>query len=399
MRSCNWFLVGLLFISAGPPALRGETKSSGKQTGIHRPVTSREIEELKRQIAEETRSSVEAIFEYHAETGDLNNRLDLLRYGGRLNLKRGSGPVFYLSGARTSYMTLDNFLNEWGTSIAAGVKGKPTDQFAFQLEAGATRFRTDTTTVNALGSIELKPTDRSSFYVTASRSNVEESLLSAVGIRPAVGPFAGTLVGQVMDNRIIAGGRFPLPARFDVFAEGGAGTREGSNVDSNFYKRAGGGLGCNIIAAGEEEPVSLFRASYALDYFGFDEDRLGFGGASLLTRRETPISLSQLGSDGISPTPTRTQPGVGGYFSPQRFLSNVFRVELSGRPGPGLEYRVSGFIGSQNFTGSSTHQAAGFSGDVVFRLTHRVSIPVTYLVDNFGPFTQHSLFGRLVFRF
>lgn len=30
-----------------------------------------------------------------------------------------------------------------------------------------------------------------------------------------------------------------------------------------------------------EEAIHLLRVSYALDYFGFDEDRLGYGGVSL----------------------------------------------------------------------------------------------------------------------
>ena len=211
------------------------------------------------------------------------------------------------------------------------------------------------------------------------------------------GPFAGQLVGRVMDNRFGAGGRLRLPARLELFVEGGAGTREGSNVDSNFFKRAGGGIGFNIVAGMEEEPVSLLRASYALDYFGFDENRLGFGGASLLT--QTGNRISRLGADGISPAPTDAQPGVGGYFSPQRFISNVVRVEMQGRPGPALEYRLSAFIGSQSFTGSDSRQAAGFSGSLILRLTARFAVPVTYWVDNFGPFSQQTLSARLVVRF
>jgi len=387
----------LLFLAFGSPALPGESKQTNVKTGANRPVTSQEIEQLKRQIYEETSSSVEAIFDYHAETGDLNNRLDFLRYGARLNWKLAPATVVYFTGTRTSYMTLDDVLNEWGTSFTAGVRGRPSDRFAFRLEGGATRFSTDTSTIHARGSFDFKPSGTSDLYLTASRSNVEESLLSAAGIRPVAGPFAGELVGRVMDNRVGAGGRLRLPARLDFFVEGGAGTREGSNVDSNFFKRAGGGVGFNIVAGMEEEPVSLLRASYALDYFGFDENRLGFGGASLLTRRGNRIS--QLGADGISPAPTDTQPGVGGYFSPQRFISNVVRVEMQGRPGPALEYRLSAFIGSQSFTGSDPRQAAGFSGSLILRLTARFTVPVTYWIDNFGPFSQQTLSARLVVRF
>src|SRR5262245_45771398 len=47
------------------------------------PVRQQEIDRLKRQIDEDVRSSVEAIGDYHTESGDLNNRLDFFRYGGR----------------------------------------------------------------------------------------------------------------------------------------------------------------------------------------------------------------------------------------------------------------------------------------------------------------------------
>lgn len=367
--------------------------------GIHRPVSAQEIEQLKHQIADETQSNVELIFDYHTESGDLNNRLDFWRYGARLNLKWRPDALIYFSAIQTPYMTRDNVLDEWGTNFTVGFKGKLSEQVDTRLEAGGTRFSTDTTTVNALGSVRFLTSERSNFYITASRSNVEESLLSVAGLRPTTGPFAGQLVGVVMDNRVVFGGSHQLPYRLDVFAEGGVGTREGRNVDSNFFKQAGGGLGYNIIATSQDQSLSLLRASYSLNYFGFAEDRLGFGGASLLTRRGQPIPLALLGNDGISPSPSASQPGIGGYFSPEWFISNVFRIDLQGRPDRNLEYRLSGFVGSQDYTGTSTRQASGFSGTLVVRLNDRLSVPLTYLRDNFGPFTQQSLFARLVVKF
>lgn len=390
-------LAFVLIIAVFVPCSTYGSDAEQKRSWNEKPVSSQEIEQVKREITDETRSSIEGIFDYHSETGDLNNRLDFWRYGGRLNLRSG-GMLFYLGGTRTLYHTINHFLDESGTGFTAGLKGTVSDLYTIQFEIGATNFSTHTTTVNALGSITVAPSDRTSFYVTGSRTNVEESLLSATGIRPVAGPFAGTLVGNVMDNRIVGGGRHKFDGPFDVYAEGGFGTRAGSHVDSNFFKKAGGGIGYSLLARPEEEPLSLVRASYSLDYFGFNDNRLGFGGASLLTRRGV-VLLDSLGSDGISPIPTAFQPGVGGYFSPQRFLSNTFHLELKGRAASGLTYRVSAFAGWQSFTGSSSRTAAGVSGSLILRLGSHLSFPVTYARDNFGPYTQQTFFGRLAVSF
>jgi hypothetical protein len=97
--------------------------------------------------------------------------------------------------------------------------------------------------------------------------------------------------------------------------------------------------------------------------------------------------------------PAAGRPGVGGYFSPRNFVSGVFRGEAQGGSESTVSYRVTGFFGSQAFTGTSRHLANGFSGTVTFALTDRFSVPVTFMADNYGPFTQQSLYARLVVRF
>src|SRR6185503_14041838 len=98
-----------------------------------------------------------------------------------------------------------------------------------------------------------------------------------------------------------------------VFGEGGVGTRTGSNVPSNFFKSLDGGAGYNIIALSDDSPLSLLRAMYELSYFGFQENRLGFGGASLLTRSGLRVAANRIGSDLIPATPDGPRPGTGGY--------------------------------------------------------------------------------------
>ncbi len=374
-------------LAADPPA--------SQRGGTDRPVTSQEIQILQQEIADTSSSSVEGILDYHTETGDLNNRLDFWRYGAQLNYRYKPGSILYARATGTSYLTQGNYLDAQGVNLTGGIKRSFSEGIAAQAEAGFTHFSTGGTTANALGTLRYKAPGGSSLFVTGSRTNVEESLLSSAGIRPAFGTFAGHLVGEVMDNRVVGGFGLQITPKFDVSGQGGGGARTGENIETNYFRTAQGGAGYNLMTGPDAASVSLVRATYALDYFGFDKNLLGFGGASLLDRAGRPIPVNLVGLDGISPFGS---PGLGGYFSPDYFLSNVGRLEVRGRPRPHLEYDVSGFLGAQNYTGSDTRLASGFYGSVTFRLTNRFSIPVTYMLDNFGPFTQQTLFFRLVAR-
>jgi hypothetical protein len=358
-------------------------------------VTSQEIKELEQEVSGATRSSIEGIVDYQTHNGDLNNHLDFWRGGARLNYKWRGSTLLYLQGTETFFMPQGRILDEHGTNLTAGIKEDVSDAVEAQFQGGATRFSNGGTTVNGLVGVRYNAPGGSVLYVRGNRTNVEESLLSAAGIRPVAGPFAGQLVGQVMDNRGVVGGTLRLSNHFDVFAEGGAGVRTGRNVDSNFFKEANGGAGVNLITGSSDSSLSLLRVSYMADYFGFDKNLLGFGGVSFLDASGSPVPVSQLGSDDLSPATASGNPGVGGYFSPSRFLSNVGRLELRGRPSSGFEYYLSGFAGEQNYTGTSTRAAEGFLGTATFLLSPRFSVPITYARENFGPFVQQSIFFRL----
>jgi hypothetical protein len=378
-------------------ALRGLAQSD-REPSIHRAVTAEELERLKRQITEETRSSVELLGDYRIESGDLNNRLDLSRVGARLNFKSTPGSLIYLSGAQTNYITRDDRFSARGTNLTLGLSRELSDVLRMRLEVGGTQFSTETSSVNALASLNYAPSDTENVYLTASRSNVEESLLSATGLRPATGPFAGKLVGRVMENKGVAGAVIKLPYKIDASAEAGLGTREGVSIGSNPFKLARAGLGYEVLSGVEEKPLNFLRVSYLWHYFSFDENRLGFGGASLLTTGGDPVEPGLLGSDGISPVPGPGHPGVGGYFSPQYFVSRTGRVDLAGRLAPGRTYRVSAFLGDQVYTDSPKRRVYGASVTLEHVLSDRVSIPVSLLRDNLGPFTQRMFSVKLVIK-
>lgn len=361
-----------------------------QRTAAERPVTSREIEQLRRELSRETRTSVEGIFEYHTETGDINNRLDYLRYGAGVNYRINPSAKFHFRGAFTEYTPLGD-LREHGGNATVGLSTTLSEAAVVRAEVGATRFSTDASTVNAMGSFEYAPSANGSFFFRASRTNVEETLVSTTGVRPQQGPRSQELIGLVMDNRVAAGGRAVLLDRWDVFVEGGVGTRTGRNIESNPLRRATGGLGYSLIASPPEETVSLLRASYAVDYFGFSKDLFGFEGVSR-TGGLMP------GSDSGPVTWAPGRRGTGGYFSPARFISHTGRIEAKGQASRWFEYSLSGFAGAQEYTGTRQGAVYGATGTGVFHLNDRFSLPVSYLYDNIGPFRQQTLLVRLVAR-
>lgn len=387
-----------LFVAFGIARSLGQ--SSTDDPSINRPVSQAELDKLKLEIEDDSQSSLEAIGVYHNESGDLNNRLDFWRYGGRLNFRLSSAASVFVSGTRTQYMTLASIFSGAGTNFSAGYKGQISERTQLQLEGGATHFNTASTTINALAGLNFKPSDQTTIYLTGTRSNVEESLLSATGLRPVVGPFAGHLVGLVMDNRVTGGISQKLPHSFDAFAEGGFGNRTGSSIESNFFRDARAGLGYDVVTnSADENGVTLVRASYQLNYFGFDKNLFGYGGASLLTAGGRPIAPAALGGDNISPSGTFAQGAVGGYFSPQYFVSHVGRFDLQGNTDSGLRYSISAFAGSQSYTGSDARAVGGVSATVEVPFGEKLSLPITYARDNFGPFTQQYVLGRLVIKF
>lgn len=386
------FLLTPIAFLLAPAAIRAQSRQD--------PVTSQDIQRLKRQLAQELRSSVELLFDVHGEEGGLNDRLSFWRYGARLNLLRGQpGSSVYATLSRTRYSSGEDVLQTWGTRAAGGFRKRLSERSDAQVEAGFTHFGTGATTVDGLASYTTRLIEAARLTVSASRSNVEESFLSVAGVTPVVGPFAGELVGNVMENRVSLGGDYRLPQRFDVYAEVSLGTRAGHNVDSNSFKRASAGLGWSVIAREADSSPSLVRISFAVDYFGYADDRFGYGGASLVDENFQPIPLDLLGSDGISPDVAEGHSAIGGYFSPDRFLSLTARAEMRGRSGTTLDYRLNGFVGRQTYTGVDPRLAAGVSGYVVFNLSERVSVPLTALWEDYGPFRQHLLQARLLVRF
>ncbi len=392
-------ILALVLVAAGAPLARGQQAPATPGTEEPKPVTPEEIARLRREIEHETRSSVELLFDEHGESGDVNNELSFLVSGVRLNVKRASGTTFHLSARYTPYRMQEDVIEQYGLGFALGARSKRSERVEFQWELGGTRFSNDAWSVTGLFFVTVQANDKLRYTIGASRSSVEESMLSAAGLLPVEGPFAGERVGTVTDNRATVSLSWQLPAQLDVVGEVALGARTGSQVGTNAFGRAGGGPGWNAVARSPEKRVSLLRLGAWLEYFAFDVDRLGYGGVSLINSEGQPVPPAELGSDGISPVPSPTNPGVGGYFSPSHFFGALVRLEMRGRPSTWLEYSLSGSLGTQSFTGADGSQAAGLAASLILNRGGRFSLPLAFHWDNYGPFTQHLFEARLVILF
>ncbi|HSD27881.1 MAG TPA: hypothetical protein VLL75_11305, partial [Vicinamibacteria bacterium] len=194
-------LCALALLLAAASAARAQPKPAGPKDQAPKPVSSEEIERLRREIESESRSSLELLFDGHTETGGLNDKLQFLRFGARLNLERGS-TTWRLTARHTPYTTEDDVVQESGTSLSLGARGRRSERVDYEWELGAVRFSTERWDGTGLVKLTVRSSDRLRYSVGASRVLVEESMLSAVGLHPVVGPFAGERVGAVTDNRV-----------------------------------------------------------------------------------------------------------------------------------------------------------------------------------------------------
>ena len=215
---------------------------------------------------------------------------------------------------------------------------------------------------------------------------------------PVEGPFAGDRVGAVTDNRATVGLSWQLPAQFDVVGEALWARARAATSGRTLSDARGAGPHGTPWPAAPESPVSLLRLGVWLEYFAFADDRLGYGGASLIDSRGQPVPPDALGSDGISPDPRPTNPGVGGYFSPHR------SSDALGEWTCGVAQRVVSTTASRRSSARSPTRAptggsrrrrgepdpqSGRSG------LRSAGLPW----DDYGPFTQYLFQARLVLLF
>jgi hypothetical protein len=242
-----------------------------------------------------------------------------------------------------------------------------------------------------LGTAEMafRPNDWWQPSLTFQRSMVDESLLSASGLRPVVGPFAGHIVGRVVYNEWAFNNALLLPEEFHGTIRGAIGFDSAEQLPDNFFVKLDYGLFHDLFKTFLPHWTSTYYGGYEGSLWHYADDRLGQGGAYL---QSVPF-----GSDGITTIPTSTIEGTGGYFSPDKYLLQDFRIGNRGELFLGrLKYNLSGFAGYQDISRFGGNFTWGLQLTSELRLTHTLGAVLGAYYSKAKPFDQYTLYAGLI---
>lgn len=363
---------------------------------------------LRAEIKMLERPAVEPFFDIYHMSGNAN--------AGKY-FKIGGNGYYYIkpnlrlvgNASTVEYRNVTDIVGTRGTILMGGVEGKLTDHLGFQGAAGYeffNNFYTDSV-ILAKGLLKWYPNDVVTWTGGYIRSLDEiDSYMSAAGVIPTTGPFAGQLVGRIIDNKFVSDFAFKLPYKFYAYGGFRLGYKYGSNSPVNTYSEIPAGFGKVFYSAKETNFVNQVLLGYDCYYTAYGVDRSGFGGANLL--------YSPVGSDGGNPEPTPGAAGVGGYFSPTFFLANKFPLTIKGSIRESkLKYVVSGFWGLQTIQGQIgllglnnltpgtiiSYQYFGYSAGLRYNEKGKVSLALDYIFNNYMTVAQHLFKVSLLIRF
>jgi tetratricopeptide (TPR) repeat protein len=184
----------------------------------------------------------------------------------------------------------------------------------------------------------------------ASREQLFSSRLSLAGEQSG-----DTFYGPSFVNQVMAGGSARLGGGWDVWGQGTAGWIRGENVANNSRQELLAVAGRSFHAG-----VVTLRPGYSLNWMSY---RLDLGGFPSINP-----------GDGVN------APGIGGYFSPLRFLNQMARLDATVPLGGSLSIFGGAGVGRQQLEDSSTrdfsHRTGSSEGYLGIRLRagERVSI-------------------------
>jgi tetratricopeptide (TPR) repeat protein len=275
--------------------------------------TRQAAEKLRRRL----RPSLEVGLTGSTESGDpATSRLEYLVLPVTWTAHTGSDLEYRV---RADAGTFDNSLGSTRRLSAGGGASTPLGK-RFHLDADLDLRWFDIAGTEITGRVELRyaPLDRLNFRFGADRDLVYDSRLSAAG--EEVG---GVLYGPVLQNELFLGVSGRPGRAWDLWLRASAGSYQGTNVEDNDRQAVFAGFG-RAIRRG-----SLWlRPGYLFAWMSYDRNLFGF----------PPADLS---GDGI------TSPGVGGYFSPYRFMNNMVRLDSSWAAGHSVDMSAGGAIGRQ----------------------------------------------------
>ncbi len=228
----------------------------------------------------------------------------------------GSDTEISLSGSVSQYRNAAGLSRD--TAVGAGVDTPIGNRVRLEGSVAVHEFDRAPRVVTGRARARMAPHDRLEFQIGAAREQLYASRLSLGGES-----YAGVSYGPSIVDEVLVGAT-ARPARgWDAWIQATAGRIRGANIVPNTRREAFGGVGRSFRAGG-----ATLRPGYAVSWMAYDRDLEGY-------------PSTDLGGDGL------TRRGVGGYFSPRRFLNQMVRLDATVPLGGGVQLAAGGGAGRQ----------------------------------------------------
>jgi hypothetical protein len=311
------------------------------------------------------RPSLEMATEASTESGDPAStkvesssvplRLAFHPTGGDLELSVTGAQAWYRNGAGSSR---DRF-------AGAGLVTPIGDRVRLSGDLLSHEFDRAGRTLTGRGQFQIAVHDGYEVRLGVSREQLFSSRLSLAGEQ-----FGDRFYGPSFVNQVIAGGSARLGGGWDVWGQGTAGWIRGENIANNSRQEVLAVAGRSFHAG-----VVTVRPGYSLNWMSY---RLDLGGFPSLNP-----------GDGVS------APGIGGYFSPLRFLNQMARLDATVPVGGSLSLFGGAGVGRQQLEDSGSRDFSHRSGSsegylgVRLRAGERVSIRTQASYQNVASAFNH----------
>lgn len=239
---------------------------------------------------------------------------------------------------------------------------QPTDRFRYQAQLGLFNYAgTDRTkdgllvVGGALGSYRVH--DRLNLQFGYRREILGNTILSAVGLKL---PQSGLLVGRDVQNTFSVTANVRPTRKIGTAFTYAGGWVDGQRVQANPFQQVGMSVYRGLIGREQAAHISYLGPSYTFLALGYQRDMSSNGNLSFIPPKSTDEYIRQqvsaaAGLNQRPPFKNERRPDVGGYFSPQLFYINSFRLDAAGRLVGKIYYTAGVGLGVNNVKDIGAH--------------------------------------------
>jgi len=348
-------------------------------------------QELYKNVQNLRKLTITPTYNVTHQNGDADSEITIQKYKVEVSKEIAHNLKPKASVTVSNYNSGYKPAEEQSYHYEAGLEGRPSEKFDFDSKIGYLKFGNTGGMMTGKIAGDYFVNDKLKLKAGFERYNLERSLLSSVGVIPTAGPFAGNVVGQVADNKFNVGYVYRFPKFIFNYGEFNIGNIKGENTPSNQYQEAVLGVGKVWFSRPKGHLLDLVMTEITGYYAGYDDNRLGYGGASL--------NYFPVGSDGISPDPIGRNPGVGGYFSPSHVFSETAGLQLRGKLRKiNTNYHLWSYAGVQNVAYNGNDFIWGSKLALVYNEEGRLGLRAIYGYEDYNQARRQNFALNLIIR-